>query len=169
MINAGIFDGDIVVVKRQETAEDGDIVVAVLTDEATLKRFFREEDQVRLQPENDLMEPIYHPGPSHCRKGHRRHEKAVIAMDQKTGAVESLAVFLARFHPGDRCICCGIALQPVDRGPRMGSAAARRMASRSVAGQQESQAVECPHCGCEISEETAADCGAGLKELHPAA
>ena len=59
MINAGIFDGDIVVVKRQETAEDGDIVVAVLTDEATLKRFFREEDQVRLQPENDLMEPIY--------------------------------------------------------------------------------------------------------------
>ena len=59
MINAGIFNGDIVVVKRQETAEDGDIVVAVLTDEATLKRFFREEDQVRLQPENDLMEPIY--------------------------------------------------------------------------------------------------------------
>ena len=59
MINAGIFDGDIVVVKRQETAEDGDIVVAVLTDEATLKRFFREVDQVRLQPENDLMEPIY--------------------------------------------------------------------------------------------------------------
>ncbi len=59
MIKAGIFDGDIVVVKRQETAEDGDIVVAVLTDEATLKRFFRERDQVRLQPENDLMEPIY--------------------------------------------------------------------------------------------------------------
>jgi repressor LexA len=59
MINAGIFDGDIVVVKRQETADDGDIVVAVLTDEATLKRFFREHDQVRLQPENDLMQPIY--------------------------------------------------------------------------------------------------------------
>jgi repressor LexA len=59
MINAGIFDGDIVVVKRQETAEDGDIVVAVLTDEATLKRFYREADQVRLQPENDLMEPIF--------------------------------------------------------------------------------------------------------------
>lgn len=59
MINAGIFDGDIVVVKRQETADDGDIVVAVLTDEATLKRFYREEDQVRLQPENDLMEPIF--------------------------------------------------------------------------------------------------------------
>jgi repressor LexA len=59
MVNAGIFDGDIVVVKRQETAEDGDIVVAVLTDEATLKRFYRESDQVRLQPENDLMEPIF--------------------------------------------------------------------------------------------------------------
>ena len=59
MINAGIFDGDIVVVKRQETADDGDIVVATIADEATLKRFFREHDQVRLQPENDLMEPIY--------------------------------------------------------------------------------------------------------------
>jgi repressor LexA len=59
MIKAGIFDGDIVVVKRQETADDGDIVVALLADEATLKRFFRERDQVRLQPENDLMQPIY--------------------------------------------------------------------------------------------------------------
>ena len=59
MIKAGIFDGDVVVVKRQETAEDGDIVVALLADEATLKRFFREEGRVRLQPENDLMEPIY--------------------------------------------------------------------------------------------------------------
>ena len=58
MINAGILDGDIVVVRQQETADDGDIVVALLEDEATLKRFFREADQVRLQPENDAMEPI---------------------------------------------------------------------------------------------------------------
>jgi repressor LexA len=59
MINAGILHGDVVVVKRQETADDGDIVVAMLDDEATLKRFFREADQVRLQPENDTMEPIF--------------------------------------------------------------------------------------------------------------
>lgn len=59
MINAGILDGDIVVVKRQENADDGDIVVALLEDEATLKRFFREADQVRLQPENDSMAPIF--------------------------------------------------------------------------------------------------------------
>lgn len=59
MINAGILDGDIVVVKRQESADDGDIVVAFLQDEATLKRFFREADRVRLQPENDSMEPIF--------------------------------------------------------------------------------------------------------------
>jgi repressor LexA len=58
MINAGILDGDIVVVRQQETADDGDIVVAMLQDEATLKRFFREADQVRLQPENDAMQPI---------------------------------------------------------------------------------------------------------------
>jgi repressor LexA len=59
MIKAGILDGDMVVVKRQEYADDGDIVVALLEDEATLKRFFREADQVRLQPENDDMQPIF--------------------------------------------------------------------------------------------------------------
>lgn len=58
MINAGILDGDIVIVRQQDDANDGDIVVALLEDEATLKRFFREADQVRLQPENDAMEPI---------------------------------------------------------------------------------------------------------------
>jgi len=59
MIKAGIFDVDLVVVRRQEDADNGDIVVALLEDEATLKRFFREADQVRLQPENDAMEPIF--------------------------------------------------------------------------------------------------------------
>lgn len=59
MINAGIREGDLVVVKRQENADDGDIVVALLGDEATLKRFYRESEQVRLQPENDTMPPIF--------------------------------------------------------------------------------------------------------------
>jgi len=66
MIEAGILDGDIVVVRRQQTAEDGDIVVALAGDdeaaedaEATVKRFFRERDRVRLQPENSTLEPIY--------------------------------------------------------------------------------------------------------------
>ena len=59
MINAGIHDGDHVVVRSQDTAVDGDIVVALVGDsEATVKRFFRESDHVRLQPENDLLEPI---------------------------------------------------------------------------------------------------------------
>jgi len=58
MIEAGIFDGDVVVVRRQESAENGDIVVALLGDEATLKRFYRESDHVRLQPENAAMQPI---------------------------------------------------------------------------------------------------------------
>jgi repressor LexA len=58
MIKAGILDGDIVVVRQQANADDGDIVVAMLEDEATLKRFFREADHFRLQPENDAMEPI---------------------------------------------------------------------------------------------------------------
>jgi len=58
MVNVGILAGDLVVVRPQETADDGDIVVALLGEDATVKRFFRETDHVRLQPENDVMEPI---------------------------------------------------------------------------------------------------------------
>ena len=58
MKNAGILEGDFVVVRPQETASDGEIVVALVGEEATVKRFFREDDHVRLQPENDAMEPI---------------------------------------------------------------------------------------------------------------
>ena len=64
MIDAGIFDGDILVVRKSETATDGDIVVALAgddeaADEATVKRFFREDGRVRLQPENSALQPIY--------------------------------------------------------------------------------------------------------------
>jgi repressor LexA len=59
MIGAGIFDGDYVVVRQQPTAVNGEIVVAQIEDEATVKRFFREPDRIRLQPENAAMEPIY--------------------------------------------------------------------------------------------------------------
>ena len=64
MIDAGILDGDLVVVRREQTAENGEIVVALAgedeaADEATVKRFFRENGRIRLQPENDALEPIY--------------------------------------------------------------------------------------------------------------
>lgn len=58
MIEAGILDGDYVVVKQQNYANNGDIVVALIEDEATVKRFYKEKDHIRLQPENSLMEPI---------------------------------------------------------------------------------------------------------------
>ena len=58
MMKAGILDGDFVVVKSQQTARDGGIVVAMIENEATVKRFFRESDHIRLQPENDAYEPI---------------------------------------------------------------------------------------------------------------
>ena len=58
MRDAGIMEGDYVVVRPQETADDGDIVVALLGEEATVKRFYKEKDHVRLQPENDDMEAI---------------------------------------------------------------------------------------------------------------
>ncbi|MBF0991394.1 MAG: transcriptional repressor LexA, partial [Atopobium sp.] len=59
MINAGIFDGDYIVVKEQQDAHDGEIVVALIDDSATVKTFYRENNRIRLQPENDFMEPIY--------------------------------------------------------------------------------------------------------------
>jgi repressor LexA len=59
MINAGIYDGDYIVVKEQDDAHDGEIVVALIDDSATVKTFYRERDRIRLQPENDTMEPIY--------------------------------------------------------------------------------------------------------------
>lgn len=59
MINAGIYDGDIVIVHRTPVANNGDIVVAMIEDEATVKRFYKEDGHFRLQPENDAYEPIY--------------------------------------------------------------------------------------------------------------
>lgn len=58
MINAGIFDGDIVVVEQCPVADNGEIVVALIDDEATVKRFYKEDGHFRLQPENDKYEPI---------------------------------------------------------------------------------------------------------------
>jgi repressor LexA len=58
MIKAGIHDRDHVVVRKQETAKNGDIVVALVGEEATVKRYFHESDHIRLQPENDALEPI---------------------------------------------------------------------------------------------------------------
>ncbi|MBQ8508940.1 MAG: transcriptional repressor LexA [Clostridia bacterium] len=59
MIEAGIMDGDLIVVEKTTTAKDGDIIVALVEDDATVKTFYREEDRFRLQPENSSMEPIY--------------------------------------------------------------------------------------------------------------
>lgn len=59
MIDAGIMDGDYIIVRQQSEAANGDIIVAMLDDSATVKRFYKEDGQYRLQPENPTMEPIY--------------------------------------------------------------------------------------------------------------
>ena len=58
MVDVGILNGDYVVVRPQDTAVDGEIIVALVEEEATVKRFFRETDHIRLQPENKTMDPI---------------------------------------------------------------------------------------------------------------
>lgn len=58
MINAGIFEGDTIIVEQQNTASNGDIIVALIDDSATVKTFYKEKGHIRLQPENDFMEPI---------------------------------------------------------------------------------------------------------------
>ena len=58
MINAGIFDGDLIFVNSCSTAQNGEIIVALIDDSATVKRFYKEKDHIRLQPENDSMDPI---------------------------------------------------------------------------------------------------------------
>lgn len=63
MINVGIFDGDYIVVKEEQEAHNGEIVVALIDDSATVKTFYREKERIRLQPENDTMEPIYADNP----------------------------------------------------------------------------------------------------------
>lgn len=63
MINVGIFDGDYIIVKEEHDAHDGEIVVALIDDSATVKTFYREDGRIRLQPENDTMEPIYAENP----------------------------------------------------------------------------------------------------------
>ena len=61
MIEAGIMNGDYILVKKQNTAENGEIVVALIEDEATVKTFYKEKDHIRLQPENSTMDPIIVP------------------------------------------------------------------------------------------------------------
>lgn len=61
MIEVGIMDGDYILVKKQNTAENGDIIVALIEDEATVKTFYKEKDHIRLQPENHTMDPIIVP------------------------------------------------------------------------------------------------------------
>ena len=61
MINAGIFDGDTILVQKQSHAKNGDFVVALIEDSVTVKTFYKEKDYYRLQPENDYMDPIIVP------------------------------------------------------------------------------------------------------------
>jgi repressor LexA len=76
MVEAGILDGDYVIIRKQETAEDGDIVVALIEDEATLNRFYREGDGVRLEPANSRMQPI------HVRTGEFRIQGKVVGIQR---------------------------------------------------------------------------------------
>ena len=134
MIEAGILDGDIVIVRRAQDARNGDIVVALAgddetADEATVKTFYREGGRIRLQPENAALEPIY---AATCRSSARSwgcsgsyDDARPAAPDARAGAAGTPARRLARV-PGVR-----------------GVRAARRRAS-----------VRCPECGMALTGES---------------
>jgi len=79
MVKASILDGDYVIVRKQQTAEDGDIVVALIENEATLKRFYRDGDGVRLEPANSRMRPI------HVQSGEFRIQGKVVGVQRIIG------------------------------------------------------------------------------------
>ncbi len=82
MVDAGILDGDCVIVRKQDTADDGDIVVALIEQEATLKRLYRDGDGVRLEPENTRMRPI------HVRSGDFKIQGKVVGVQRTISDVK---------------------------------------------------------------------------------
>ena len=110
MINAGILDGDIAVVERAQDARNGDIVVALAgddesADEATLKRFFKEDGRVRLQPENDALEPIYAAARPDPRQGDRSLP-AAMSVEALNRTLEQELFALLR-GASLECLVCG--------------------------------------------------------------
>ena len=87
----------------------------------------------------------------------------MIDMSATQTSPETLGAYLARIRPGDRCACCGAILQPVGGGRRMGRG------PTGVSDVRPAQAVVCPDCGCEISEESGNDAEESRERLSPAA
>ena len=138
MVNAGILDGDYVVVRKAETAKNGEIVVALAgddesADEATVKRYFREDGRMRLQPENDALEPIYANHVQLLGKvggSSGRYERHVDQPDTRAGALRAAArreprvPRLRRVRPApprcDRCPECGATIPREQAGSASG-------------------------------------------------
>ena len=143
MVGAGIFEGDYVVVRPQETAADGEIVVALVEDEATVKRFFRENDHVRLQPEND--DARADPQPRRPAAGSRG------------GRVQEGAMSTALLDPPARLFGESPLRPPAQRRPAHARGAADRA---SGAPPTPTGAADCPLCGSAMAlRDAAAECG----------
>ena len=129
MKNAGILEGDLVVVRPQDTAADGDIVVALVGEEATVKRFFQEADHIRLQPENDDDGADQEPGGSHARQGRRADAEHLLT----AAAGVSRAGNRARSHPRSGALGPAIGRARTRDLVRPHSAIRRARAGRSAA------------------------------------
>ncbi len=78
MVNAGILDKDYLIVRKQNTAMNGEIVAVLLEDEATVKRFFKKANSIKLMPENDFMEPIEVKDAKDNWQGHRGNQEILL-------------------------------------------------------------------------------------------
>ena len=136
MKDAGILDADYVIVRRQDTAADGEIVVALVGEEAeaTVKRFFRESDHVRLQPENDALEPILTTRRAGARTGGRPMQEGVMSAAVLGQPRRAVSASTRRPTPAGRRPCaadaCDGARSTAERVP---AAAAQRVPARARA------------------------------------
>ena len=156
MKDVGILQDDLVVVRPQDTAADGDIVVALVGEEATVKRFFQESDHVRLQPENEAMEPIRSRDVTRARPGGRADEEhlmTVLTTQRRRGRVRGRAAGGADCDRPDavsRSVQDDAPKLFADTGPG-GEPTLEEFISSAWEGLAAQHRVPCPLCGGELT------------------
>ena len=150
MKDAGILEGDLVVVRPQETAQDGEIVVALVGEEATVKRFFQEADHVRLQPENDCDGADPQPGRARARQGRRADAEHHVTSGTLTEAPSRSSISTRPAKPA-RWTSSSAAVGGARRPPHGGVSDLRRGDGPPITGITRARSAgRCSRCGATL-------------------